>query len=119
MKKIFSVILIIVSMFVISSCATVKYSGNGKGFSANEQIASDIADLNSAIDASKQNNWTVEETATIETTDANGKPMTVYKSVREGNTATTFTDNTFKRDVKKKGKTFRAVSKFNGHTEND
>jgi len=119
MKKIFGIVLIIVSMIVVSSCGTVKYTGNGKGFSANEQIASDIADLNAAIDASKQNNWTVEEHSVIETVDSNGSPKTVYTSTREGTTVTTFTNNSFKRDVKKKGKTYRATSKFNGNTDNE
>ena len=120
MKKIVIFVLTIMSLVTVSSCATVKeYSGRGNGFSTDEQIAMDKADLNAAVDASKQNNWTVSEKSNITTVDTNGNAHSVYTSTRTGKTKTTFTNNAFKRKVSKNGKMYRAVSRFNGHADSE
>lgn len=118
MKKIVFVIAIIAMGLALSGCGvTANYAGFGRGTSNSEQIASEIADINAAVSASKANNWTVEETATIETTDTNGKAQTVYNSEKTAKTAAKFTENTFERKIKKNGSSYTATTNFNGNTD--
>jgi len=118
MKKIFIFIATICVAVMFSSCGvTANYAGFGRGESNNEQIAGEIADINAAVAAAKTNNWTVEETTSIETTDINGKAQTTYTSEKVAKTSAVFTENSFERSTHKNGNTYKATTKFNGKAD--
>ena len=114
MKRLFSVLVAIMLMAVaFESCSTTRH-GEGKGYSTNEQVARDMADLNAVTDASKQDNYTVTETSKITTVDNNGEATTKFESVKTGSTKATFTDNTFRRKSKKFAGKWRTKTLFKG-----
>ena len=118
MKRSMITIATLTMGMLLSGCGvTANYAGFGRGTSNNEQIASEIADINAAVSAAKANNWTVEEKATVETVDSNGKAQSTYTSEKTAKTSATFTENTFERKIQKNGGTFVATTTFNGNAE--
>lgn len=118
MKKNLYLIVVLLAALMISGCGvTANYAGFGRGESDNEQIAGEIADINAAVAAAKTNNWTVSETATVETIDANGKAQSTYSSEKVAKTTATFTENTFERTSHKNGNTYKATTRFNGKAD--
>lgn len=118
MKKIFFIVATICVAMLSTGCGvTANYAGFGRGESNNEQIATEIADINAAVAAAKTNNWTVEETTTVETTDVNGSAQTTFNSTKVAKTSAVFTENSFDRVTHKNGNSYKATTKFNGKAD--
>ena len=118
MKKIFSYILIIAMVAVITGCgATKAYVGEAKGNSKNEEISREIGRLNAFGEAAVKHDYSVEVVEKISTVDENGDPRTVFTSTKTGTSQVDFANNkiTFSTRRKKGMYETTAVVKANAN----
>ena len=96
MKKIFSVLLIIVAMIMISSCGSAVRVGHGVGvgYSTNEQTAKDKALVNAFSDRSFGDEARVNASITTTVEDAAGRTTENTTTIKSVTTQGTYTQNT-------------------------
>lgn len=119
MKKIFNYILIIATVAIITTgCgATKSYVGEAKGYSQNEEVSREISRLNAAAESAVKHSYTVDLTETIETTDTNGEPKSVYTSIKTGTSEVEFSDNQIKTTTRHKQGMYESNSLFTGNAK--
>jgi len=93
MKKIFSIILIVVAMVMISSCGSAVKVGHGVGVgsSINEQTAKDKAFANALADRSFGDEAKVNASISTTIEDANGKTTETTTTVKSVTTQGVYT----------------------------
>lgn len=112
MRHLKKILVVISAIAVLTGCATVK-TGSGKGYSDNEQIARDKADMNALVDAARQNKVAVTEESRMESVDTDGVSSTTYTGTRTLTSNAVFKDSSFKRTKNRRGRMFVVTSKSN------